>query len=336
LNQSSDRAASFGGVSFVGESLAIVLMRERVRRIAATDATVLVEGETGTGKELVARAIHYLSPRHANPFVPVNCGGLPETLAENELFGHERGAFTDARQRSQGLIADAAGGTLFLDEIEAMSPRTQVSLLRFLQDGVYRPLGARKPVHCDVRVLAASNVNVQQLVRENRFREDLMYRLRILTVELPPLRERAGDIPRLVEHFLCKLAKQYRCACKTVRPELMGALCRHSWPGNIRELENMLHRAFLYSDGSELTINEPEILASAACTDHREGRYEVPLHLTFNVAKAHAIERFERAYVTHALERSGGNVSAAARDAGKERRAFGKLIKKYGISKQPA
>jgi DNA-binding NtrC family response regulator len=312
----------------------MALLRQRIARISTADATVLIQGETGTGKELAARAIHYQSGRRNHPFVPVNCGALPENLAENELFGHERGAYTDARQAASGLIADAEGGTLFLDEIEAMSARIQVILLRFLQDCVYRPLGSRRSMRGNVRIVAASNVSIAKLAHQGRFREDLMYRLRIMTLDLPPLRERSGDVPLLAEYFMRKLALQYRVDEKRISPRLMAALRDYAWPGNVRELENLLHRAFLYSESGELQLEDADVPAFGGyqSADHA-GSGECPL-LLFNTAKDFAIAEFEREYLKRALARAGGNVSAAARAAGKERRAFGKLLKKYGIDRR--
>jgi len=328
-----DDGSAVNQLSMVGASEPFQKALRLIRKIAACDVTVLIQGETGTGKELAARAIHYLGARREFPFTPVNCGALPETLVENELFGHVRGAYTDARDAAQGLVGDAANGTLFLDEIEALTPKAQVVLLRFLQDGVYRPLGARCALQANVRVISASNLDLQRLVREGRFREDLMYRLQIMTVDMPPLRARGDDIPLLVEYFLRKLSHQYPGTQRTVGAELMAAMYRYHWPGNIRELENLLHRAYLSSDGPEIGPENAELpVTGERCAGAR--RPEMDGFLSgFNAAKARAIEQFERAYVRWALELSRGNVSAAARTSGKERRAFGRLIKKYGITK---
>jgi DNA-binding NtrC family response regulator len=320
----------------VGESTAFGKAVQAIRRIAGCDATVLIQGETGTGKELAARAIHYLGARRDFPFVPVNCGALPESLVENELFGHVRGAYTDAREAAEGLVGDAADGTLFLDEIEALTAKAQVVLLRFLEDGLYRPLGARRAVQANVRVIAASNVDLQRLVREGRFRDDLMYRLRIMTVEMPPLRARADDIPLLVEHFLRKLSRQYPNVRRTVSSELMAALLRYPWPGNVRELENLLHRAYLSSDGPQIGPEATELPSAAERGVSPPASDADGFRSGFSVEKARAIEAFERAYVRWAMELSRGNVSAAARRSGKERRAFGKLLKKYGIARTVA
>lgn len=232
-----DDGSAADQLSMVGMSPPFQKALRMIRKIAACDATVLIRGETGTGKELAARAIHYLGARRGFPFIPVNCGALPESLVENELFGHTRGAYTDARDAAEGLVGDADNGTLFLDEIEALTPKAQVVLLRFLQDGVYRPLGARRAVHANVRMISASNLELQRLVREGRFREDLMYRLWIMTVDMPPLRARKDDIPLLVEHFLRKLSHQYPGTQRRVGAELIADMYQYLWPGNIRELE---------------------------------------------------------------------------------------------------
>ena len=288
-----------------------------MRRFAETTAHVLIQGETGTGKELVARAIHYLGPRRYKPFVAINCGALPDNLVENELFGHARGAFTDARDSQPGVIAEADGGTLFLDEIECLSHKGQVALLRFLQDGHYRPLGGRGMVQADVRVVAASNREFDEMVREGSFRQDLLYRLAIMSVSLPPLRARGNDVLLLVDHFLRRFARSYG------RPR----------PGNIRELENAVHRQFLLADGGNLRLElapQPDAPMPASTAAGVEGLADMDM----KTAKAAVIERFERDYLEQLITATGGNVSAAAQRAGKERRAFGKLLKKYGIERE--
>jgi len=320
----------------IGESPAIRAALQRVRRAAASDATVLIEGETGTGKELAARAIHYLGSRSDRPFVCVNCGSLPDTLVENELFGHERGAYTDARDSSGGLVADADGGTLFLDEVEAMSARTQVVLLRFLQDGSYRPVGGRRTLKANVRVIAASNAGLVALARQGRFRDDLLYRLRLMLVEMPALRDRGEDVVVLAQYFLKQLAVQYRRPTKSMTGKLLAALRQHPWPGNVRELENFLHRAFLMSDEPELEVDAADFGQGPRSPTGTAFPDAGLADQTFRAAKASAIEDFERGYLLHAMRSARGNVAAAARRAGKERRAFGKLLKKHGIDRLDA
>lgn len=299
-----------------------------INKLAECDVTVLIQGETGTGKELAARAIHYLGPRKDHPFIPVNCGAIPDDLAENEFFGHVRGAFTDARDTQPGLVANAEGGTLFLDEIECLSPRGQVVLLRFLQDRVYRPLGGRQHLKGNVRVIAASNADVQDMVEAGAFRRDLMYRLAIVTLTLPALRDRPGDAGVLAEHFVRRFAAEYGRPEKALCPASAAALGTYPWPGNVRELENLVLREFLMSEAPQLEFPD---LCSAGTPAAGDAPVHVPLELGFRRAKAMMVAEFERLFLARALAECGGNVSRAARLTGKDRRAFGKLLKKHGI-----
>jgi DNA-binding NtrC family response regulator len=321
---SSDPTASPAAAAFeqlIGRSARHRLVLEQLRRFAEVDAPTLIEGETGTGKELAARAIHYGGSRHAAPFVPVNCGALPETLLESELFGAERGAYTDARHARHGLVAEADNGTLFFDEVDALSGRAQVALLRFLQDQCYRPLGSARERRSDVRVLAASNRSIAELAAQGQFRADLLYRLNILHLEMPPLREREGDVEILAEHFIALLARKYGRRPQPLHPATRAWLRDYGWPGNVRELENWVHRRFLACDGM---LTHDDDAAAAAPDGARAG--------SFALAKAAALQRFERDYLANVLDEAGGNVTRAARIAGKERRAFGKLMKKHGVT----
>jgi len=317
--------------NLIGRSPAFAAATALIAKLAACDATVLVEGETGTGKELAARAIHYLSSRSSSAFIPVNCGALPDTLVENELFGHARGAFTDAREAQAGLVARAEGGTLFLDEVESLSPKAQAALLRFLQDGAYRPLGARAVVAGNVRVIAASNVDIAELTRNGTFRQDLMYRLTILMLRMPALRERADDVRVLAEHFTRRFAHRYGRAGAKLEPRFLDELAARAWPGNVRELENVVHRAFLMAEGP-LVGRPPGVVAPATEPPARIA-LRLPAEQSFRRAKALVIAEFEREFARRALAESGGNVSAAARLVGKERRAFGRLLRKHGIDR---
>lgn len=324
----------FADLNLLGRSTAFVKALQRIKRIARCDESVLIEGETGTGKELAARAIHYLGSRRNHPFIPVNCGAIPENLVESELFGHERGAFTDAKSSLPGLIAQAEGGTIFLDEVETLSSKAQAAILRFLQDKEYRPLGSRRAHHADVRIITASNVQLEKLVESKQFRQDLLFRLKIMTVTLPPLRERDGDVEFLAEHFLSAYRSKYGVGVFMLDAQARDWLRTYSWPGNVRELENLLLREFLLAEGPALHLGtrKPEI-NSERRNQAIDRRYNQWLSYSLSGAKTKLIADFERAFLSQLLADTGGNISEAARRAGKERRAFGKLIKKYGISK---
>ena len=313
----------------IGNSPVFREMLVILHKIAVYDASVLITGETGSGKELAARAIHYLSVRRDKPFIPVNCGALPDHLIENELFGHSRGAYTDARDSQTGLIAQAEGGTLFLDEVDALSPKAQVSLLRFLQDGQYRPLGSSRTESAQVRILAASNVDLAQLVEDGRFRADLHFRLNVMELPVPPLRARGGDAELLARHFMVEAACRYKVPAKELHPDTLQWLANQPWPGNIRELQNRIQREFLLADGPVLRIR-----SFAPPNERRrqpDRRHGFTDTLNFNAAKQNMLQAFERSHLMRLMQESAGNISRAARLAGKERRALGKLLKKYQI-----
>ncbi|HJW11507.1 MAG TPA: sigma-54 dependent transcriptional regulator [Albitalea sp.] len=322
-----DRRADELRGEIVGASPAFLALLAQLRRVAASDAPVLIEGETGSGKELAARAVHYWGTRSAGPFVPVNCGALPDHLLEAELFGHERGAFTDAKLARRGLVAEANGGTLFLDEVDALSAKAQIALLRFLQDQRYRPLGSARELCTNVRLIAATNQPLADAAQQGRFRSDLMYRLKILHLELPPLRERPGDAEQLARHFAAVFCAKYRMPLKSFDAATMAWIARHPWPGNVRELENWVHRELLMADGLTIRAMPP---ASADAPEQTDA----PAIANFQHAKAEAVRRFEHDYVLAVLRQASGNVTRAAQIAGKERRAFGKLLKKHGIDRQ--
>jgi len=313
----------------IGNSPVFREMLEVLHKIASFDASVLITGETGSGKELAARAIHYLSVRRDKPFIPVNCGALPDHLIENELFGHNRGAYTDARESQAGLIAQAEGGTLFLDEVDSLSPKAQVSLLRFLQDGQYRPLGSSRTEFAQVRILAASNVELEPLVEEGRFRADLHFRLNVMELPVPPLRARGGDIELLARHFIAEAACRYKVPSKELHPDTLEWLASQPWPGNIRELQNRIQREFLLADGPLLRIRAPVLSNERRRQPDR--RHGISDTLNFNEAKQSMLQAFERSHLQRLMRECAGNVSQAARMAGKERRALGKLLKKYQI-----
>lgn len=322
-----DDLDNFPHLNLLGSSPQFQQARVQIRKISRVDATVLIGGETGTGKEVAARAIHYLGSRSGKPFIPVNCGSLPETLIESELFGHERGAFTDAKTAAPGLVSEAHEGTLFLDEVDALSLKAQASMLRFLQDKTYRRVGSGITRQADVRIIVASNANLEKLVEARQFRRDLLYRLNVLLLRMPSLREREGDAAELAQAFLVRLSHQYRVPQKIFHPDVLGLINQYNWPGNVRELENVIHREFLMSDGREVRLRPAE-QADEAKIDIRE-------KVDFKSAKARAISDFERRYVRDMLEQSDGNLSLAARLAGQDRSAFGKLARKHGAGSNP-
>ena len=310
--------------TLIGESEALLETIAKLPRMAASDANCLLSGESGTGKELCARAIHYMSCRHRKPFVAVNCGALPDHLLENELFGHSRGAYTDASCAADGLIAAANTGTVFLDEVDTLSLAAQAKLLRFIQEHEYRPLGSSRTVRADVRVLAATNADLRRRSEQRLFREDLFYRLNVLHVHIPPLRDRAGDIPLLSQHFLQRYNSQYARDIVGFSRAALHRLISYSWPGNVRELEGVVQRAVILSTSCVIRPEDIELPAFADAT-HSEG--------TLRNAKASALQRFERAYLMTLLVEHEGNVSRAAKAAGKERRAFQRLLKKYSVDR---
>jgi two-component system, NtrC family, response regulator GlrR len=312
----------------IGQSAAFRIVVALIDKMAAFDASVLIEGETGTGKELAARAIHYGGARRERPFVPVNCGALPDQLIENELFGHRRGAFTDARDHQAGLVGLARGGTLFLDEIDMLTLKGQVTLLRFLQDQHFRPLGGHEE-KADLRIIAASNRSLERQVAAGEFRSDLLYRLKLLHLALPPLRERHGDVALLAERFVRIGSARYRKQAVPIDVETLAWFERYQWPGNIRELENLVLRAFLLTEGTRISIDPP---AAGLASDHAHHG----LQLNYQHAKTQAITEFESRFLTRLIGQANGNVSAAARISGTERRHLGRLLKKYRIGKSPS
>ena len=357
--------------NLVGKSPCFLRVLAMIERMARYDAPVLIQGETGTGKELAARAIHYLSSRRQAPFVALNCGAVPETLVETELFGYERGAFTDARQATSGLIAAAEGGTLFLDEIDSLPQRAQVSLLRFLQDKCYRSVGGRQERHSNVRIIAAASPRLRELLDSGAFRDDLAFRLNVLLLEMPPLRERGDDALLLAEHFIERHARHYAVPVLPLSADSLRWLAQHRWPGNVRELDNVVQRALLLSDPADRTDTldlrpfsgitffplQAPVAAASAEQDHAShdatargealrvvaSRASTALLATvssperasaiqrYKDARERALSQFERAYLQQLMAAASGNVTRAAYLAGKERRALGRLLKKHGI-----
>jgi DNA-binding NtrC family response regulator len=297
---------------------------EKIPLAARSDGEVLITGETGTGKELCARAIHHLSRRRNFPFVCVDCGALPDQLFENEVFGHARGAFTGADRMQKGLVALAEGGTLFLDEIDSLSLLAQVKLLRFLQDRVYKPLGAEQFARADVRIVAATNRNLEQAVAQKTFRSDLFFRINVLRFHMAPLRERRGDIAALAQHFVTLSCAEAGTRAKHLSPSAVRVLAGRDWAGNVRELYNVTRRAVVFCEG-------PQILpAHVAPAPAQPGEGDAAPS-SFGAARSEALMSFERRYVEDMLRKHGGNITRAAREAVKDRRAFGRLVKRHNI-----
>jgi DNA-binding NtrC family response regulator len=321
-------AAEIGLNQLVGRDPAFLKVVEQIALFGANDAPVLLTGETGTGKELCARVTHLLSKRRRGPFIPVDCGAIPDHLFENELFGHTRGAFTDARSDQKGLVALAEGGTLFLDEIDSLSLMAQGKVLRLLQEHTYRPLGSEVFKQANVRIISATNGNLQQLVEQKAFRSDLFFRIHVLRIHLPSLRERSSDIDLLSRHFIEQICRSSNIPRKVLSHAAERKLGQYDWPGNVRELYNTLQRAVLCSPGAQIAASLIEVNGSAYCF---ETALDDTVSEVFRNAKLRAIQCFERDYVRRIMDKHSGNVTHAAREAGKDRRAFGRLAKKYGF-----
>jgi DNA-binding NtrC family response regulator len=305
----------------IGDSPALLNKVQCIPRFARCDATVLISGESGTGKEIFARAIHYLSSRAGRPFVPVNCGALPENLVESEIFGHKRGSFTGAASDQTGLIREAEGGTLFLDEIDCLTPQAQVKLLRFLQDGEYRSVGSHQILRANVRVIAATNADFNHIVRSGKFREDLFYRLNVLTLTLPPLRERPGDIFLLAHDFLEKQAAIGSTRPKILSLATLNRLLSHSWPGNVRELQNVLTRAIVLSERNTIEPSDLDLPDDGPAPEDQ----------SFGRMKSRVVWRFEHDFLTTVLRAHDWNITRAASAVKKNRRALWELLRKHDL-----
>ncbi|TVR05114.1 MAG: sigma-54-dependent Fis family transcriptional regulator [Deltaproteobacteria bacterium] len=309
----------------IGDSAPMQRLRDLIVRVARTDSSVLVLGESGTGKELVASAIHAESPRAAGPFVTVNCGALADSLLESELFGHEKGAFTDAHSRRLGLFEMAHGGTLLLDEIGDVSPALQVRLLRVLQEGTFQRLGGERPIRVDVRVVAATHRDLEHEVGEGRFREDLFYRLNVVPLEVPPLRERPEDVALLAEHFLDRLRARTRSQVEGFTTEAMERLKAWPWKGNVRELENCVEHCLVFADGKRVDLGD--LPAPIAGMDPGESMPVPSLDIPLN----DALEQLERRLIMRAWERAGGVKTETARLLGIKPSALYYKLDKYGL-----
>jgi DNA-binding NtrC family response regulator len=316
--------------NIVGSGSALRSVLDVVEKVADTDSTVLITGESGTGKELIARALHYNSRRADRMFVTVNCGAIPEELLESELFGHVRGAFTNAVSHREGRFSVANGGTVFLDEIGDMSPNLQVKLLRVLQDQTFEPVGSSKTLKVNVRVIAATNQDLEYAIKEKRFREDLYYRLNVIPVEIPPLRERREDIPLLVQHFLDAMNRERsKGGGITISQGVMDRICQHDWPGNVRELENLIERLVILRGEGEIEVDDlPNTFRQRPATPHA-GAPRIPAAgLPFN----EVVDRFEADLILQALEQTHWNKNRAAQLLGLNRTTLIEKIKKKRLS----
>ena len=315
-----------------GQSKAMEAVYDLIGKVAGTDATVLIGGESGTGKELVARTIHAQSGREAHSFVAMSAAALPTELIESEMFGHEKGAFTGAIDRRPGKFELAHKGTLFLDEIGDMSLETQAKLLRVLQERTFERLGGSETMTVDVRLISATNRDLPADITEGRFREDLYYRLQVVDIVLPPLRQRREDIPSLVYHFLEQFNRQHGKAVSEVPPEVMQLLVEYRWPGNVRQLMNVVERAVILADGSDLKMDLLPQEVRTASSEHLEAGPSVWREgISFQESKQEAVQSFETAFISAALEHYGGNISRAASAVGMKRQALQQKVKELGI-----
>ncbi len=316
---------------FIGQSAKMREVFGLVEQVSYSSSTVLIQGESGTGKELVARSIHRRSQRAAKPFVAINCAAMTETLLESELFGHVKGAFTGAAGSKKGLIEAANGGTLFLDEIGDMPQVTQVKLLRVLQEGEVRPVGSTDTLKVDVRVIAATNVNLAKAMQEGKFREDLFYRLNVINVALPALRERPTDVPLLAQYFLRQYSKKLGKHIDRISDDALEALVSNRWPGNVRELENVIERATVLARGKEITVSDlPTAFTDGARGS--EGDLTSLLHLNYASAKRLALSAFDKNYLRGLIRNADGNITVAAAKAGLDRSNFRRLLKQNNLA----
>ena len=322
----------YGFANMVGHSGAMTRIFEMIRKVADTDSTVLILGESGTGKELIAHAIHYNSSRREGPLIPVNCAAIPEELLESELFGHERGAFTHAVRTRLGRFELAHGGTIFLDEIAEMSPALQVKILRVLQNRAFERIGGVKTIQVDIRVIAATNRNLEELVRRNQFREDLYYRLNVIPIQVPPLRARISDLPLLAQHFLDRFSRTRKKSFKRLSPAVLDLLQRYPWPGNVRELENLMERLVILTEGETIEVADlPEKFQSPTPTRPEKPEDFPAQGLHFN----DAVQAYERDLIMAALRQSNWVKSQAARLLHLKRTTLLEKMKKQGIPASP-
>jgi DNA-binding NtrC family response regulator len=329
LRREVNKKYAFGNI--IGKNYKMQAIYDIIKKVSDTDARVFITGETGVGKELVAKAIHFNSPRKNRPFVSINCGVLVETLLETELFGHEKGAFTGAIRRKQGKFEYASGGTVFLDEVGDISPGMQVKLLRVLQEKQLERVGGNQPIDVDVRMISATNQDIKEKIKCGEFRIELFYRLNVVPIHIPPLRERIEDIPPLVNHFIRKFNKNFNKHILKITTQAMSQLMHHSWPGNVRELENVLERAFVTTDGETI-----DTIILSHDIQHNETLNALPsadIDIPFKVARSMVEKRFEKTYLLEALKRYEGNVTKTAKETGINPRTLWRKIKKHELER---
>jgi len=304
---------------------------DKINLVAASDVTVLITGESGTGKDLTARAIHALSDRKDNPYIPVNCPTIPENILESELFGYKKGAFTNAARDKKGLFQEAEKGTLFLDEIGDIGPAIQTKLLRVLQEKEIKPLGDTKVSKIDVRIIASTNRDLKQKMADNEFRQDFFYRLNVLSIELPPLRHRVTDIPAICEHLVAKHCKKLNKESKQISDPVMDLLIKYRWPGNVRELENVLLQGILYAKTNVIEINDIPLTLSDIHLPHPATSDDGLLSLPYRQAKEKMLQEFNNTYVGAKLSITQGNITQAAKKSGLDRQALQQIMKRFNI-----
>ena len=327
LRKEVNQRYAFGNI--IGKNHKMQIIYNLIQKVAPSDTRVYITGETGVGKELVAKAIHFNSPRKNRPFVGINCGALSETLLEAELFGYEQGAFTGATRTKIGKFEYAQGGTIFLDEVGDISPRMQVQLLRVLQEKKFERVGGNRSIDLDVKVISATNQDVPDKIKRGEYRMELFYRLNVVPIHIPPLRERTEDIPLLVKHFIPMLNKNFNQNITALTAQVMAQLMQYPWPGNVRELENVLERAFVITEGDTIdTIHFSRTMTGATV---EESPYSVNIDIPFSVARGMVEKRFEKAYIYESLKRCEGNVTKTAQSTGINTRTLWRKIKEYEL-----
>lgn len=327
LRKEVNQRYSFGNI--IGKNHKMQIIYNLIQKVAPTDTRVFITGETGVGKELVAKAIHFNSPRKNSPFVAINCGALSETLLEAELFGYEQGAFTGATRTKIGKFEYAQGGTIFLDEVGDISSRMQVDLLRVLQEKKFERVGGNRSIDVDVKVISATNQDIHEKIQRGEYRVELFYRLNVVPIHIPPLRERIEDIPLLIKHFIPILNKNFNRNVKSISAQAMAQLMQHSWPGNVRELENVLERAFVTTEGDIIDVIYFSGAMSGAAVG--ESSYSVNIDIPFKVARCMVEKRFEKTYIFESLKRNNGNVTKTAHLTGINTRTLWRKIKEYEL-----